>query len=431
MLLEKLTIQGLLKRIDYHEMAEVMDEEYQIPLTIKRSQNTDKAVVFKGKRTPFPIASNIVDTRKKLLRAAGLEDTEKLYDKLASLPPSVDAAFEKASFEDYYDKIGLSAWQLGALKYYEKDRGFYITSGVIVAQSGKSYNASIHRMLIVDDRHLAVRIVPRQLYSLVKEKRRMGEETPITILLGNHPLFTLVSSATPPIGYYELAYLASFMGERIPAVSTPTHNHLVPVGPSVIVEAYVTLEDVEEGPFVDAMGTYDRVRRQPLVRIESCWKLIDSKPYYHAILPGGNEHSLLMGVPREAQIWRAVQNTVPKVGGVRLTRASGGWLHAVISIEKNHDEDGKNAIMAAFAAHPSLKHVVVVDTDINIDEPEMVEWAIATRFQASKDLIVIPRARGSTLDPSAQDGITSKMGIDATKPLSSPITYERARIPGE
>jgi len=153
---------------------------------------------------------------------------------------------------------------------------------------------------------------------------------------------------------------------------------------------------------------------------------------YQALLPGGPEHRLLMGLPREAAIYEAVSKAVPKVKAVNLSAGGCGWLHAVISIEKQTEGDGKNALLAAFAAHPSLKHAIVVDSDIDVFNPEEVEWALALRFQASEDLIIIPNARGSTLDPSADQiqGLTSKMGIDATRPLKvSREKFERARIP--
>lgn len=137
------------------------------------------------------------------------------------------------------------------------------------------------------------------------------------------------------------------------------------------------------------------------------------------------EHQFLMGYPKEASIWDSVRKVVPKVHKVRLTRGGGMWLHAVVSVEKNVDGDAKNAIMAAFAGHPSLKHVVVVDPDVDPDDPYQVEWAIATRFQAHEDLIVIKNARGSSLDPSSQDGLTSKMGLDATAPLKSKDKFKR------
>jgi len=123
---------------------------------------------------------------------------------------------------------------------------------------------------------------------------------------------------------------------------------------------------------------------------------------------------------------------VPGVKAVNLTSGGCGWLHAVISIEKQTDGDAKNALLSAFAAHPSLKHAIVVDADIDVFNPEEVEWAIATRFQADEDLIVISKVRGSTLDPSAdrEKGLTAKMGIDATRPLDVPKeNFEKAKVP--
>lgn len=169
---------------------------------------------------------------------------------------------------------------------------------------------------------------------------------------------------------------------------------------------------------------------QPIIEVVN---IMHRKDYiYQALLPGGPEHRLLMGLPREAAIYEAVSKAVPKVKAVNLSVGGCGWLHSVISIEKQTEGDGKTALLAAFAAHPSLKHAIVVDSDIDVFNPVEVEWALALRFQASEDLIIIPNARGSTLDPSAdqEQGLTSKMGIDATRPLNVPKeNFEKARVP--
>ncbi len=152
---------------------------------------------------------------------------------------------------------------------------------------------------------------------------------------------------------------------------------------------------------------------------------------YQGILPFGSEHRLLMGLPREALIWESVSKVVPKVHAVNLSLGGSGWLHAIVSIEKQLKDDGKNALLAAFAAHPSLKHAVVVDSDVDVYDVSDVEWAIATRFQASEDLLIIKNARGSTLDSSAdqETGLTSKVGVDASRPLTKPKEkFERAKI---
>ncbi len=138
-----------------------------------------------------------------------------------------------------------------------------------------------------------------------------------------------------------------------------------------------------------------------------------------------------MGVPHEVLIWEAASKVVPKVHAVNLSIGGCGWLHAVISVEKQLDGDGKNVLLAAFAAHPSLKHAVVVDPDIDVFDPSSVEWAVATRFQANKDMIVVNNVRGSTLDSSAdqETGMTTKVGVDATRPFSKlKEKFEKARI---
>jgi UbiD family decarboxylase len=189
-------------------------------------------------------------------------------------------------------------------------------------------------------------------------------------------------------------------------------------------------KETVEGPLVDITGTYDIQRSQPIIELVGVMRREDY--IYQALLPAGAEHRLLMGLPRETMIWEAVKNVVPIVKAVNLSSGGCGWLHAIISIEKQTEGDGKNALMAAFAAHPSLKHAIVVDTDIDVYNLEEVEWAIATRFQANEDLVIIPNARGSSLDPSAdqETGLTTKLGVDATRPLTKAgEKFERAKIP--
>jgi len=204
-----------------------------------------------------------------------------------------------------------------------------------------------------------------------------------------------------------------------------------PAEAEMVLEGTMSVEkETVEGPFADVTGTYDIQRSQPIIELVG---MMHRENYIdQALLPSGAEHRLLMGLPRETMIWEAVKNVVPIVKAVNLSSGGCGWLHAVISIEKQTDGDGKNALMAAFAAHPSLKHAIVVDTDIDIFNLEEVEWAIATRFQADEDLVIIPNARGSTLDPSAdqETGLTTKLGIDATRPLTKPQEkFEQSKIP--
>ena len=125
-----------------------------------------------------------------------------------------------------------------------------------------------------------------------------------------------------------------------------------------------------------------------------------------------------MGMPREPTIFRKV-NEVVRCLDVNVNPGGCSWLHAIVQIDKQSEDDGRKAIRAAFAGHRSCKHVFVVDNDIDIYDPQQVEWAMATRFQGDTDMIVMPREAGSSLDPSAEmdSHLTTKIGFDLTKPL--------------
>jgi UbiD family decarboxylase len=184
------------------------------------------------------------------------------------------------------------------------------------------------------------------------------------------------------------------------------------------LEGRLTHRLADEGPFIDLTETWDIVRQQPVIEID-CMTHRQS-PIYHALLPGGLEHKLLMGLPREPTIFQAVSE-VADCRAVSITPGGMSWLHAAVQIAKREKGDGRRAIEAAFRGHGSLKHVVVVDTDVNPYDATAVEWAVATRFQADRDLMVFEEQPSSSLDPSAthtpgKKARSAKMGLDATIP---------------
>ena len=406
-------------------MGETLPRDYGASRLLAERQGCGPALLFKVEGSELESAGNVVDTRGKLYRALQAGSDEEAYKALLEAMSSPQPL--KMVGAPRLREASRGLLSLPAVKFYEGEAGWYLSASIYIACYEGVCNASIHRTLVRGEREAVARIVPRHLWSLYRKARARGEDLPVTIVLGVHPAVLLAAASSPRLGVFEVEVASRLMG-GLEAYESPIHGNPVPFGAGAIVEAWVTGIMVEEGPYVDALLTYDRVRKQPLIKVEKVY--LDPDGIGHVILGGGLEHAILMGFPREAAIWDAVSKVVPRVRKVRLTPASGGWLHAVISIEKQHEGDGKSAIMAAFAAHPSLKHVVVVDSDVDPDNPWEVEWAIATRFQADRDLVLIRNARGSTLDPSSQDGLTSKVGIDATKPLEAGPGYKRGVIPG-
>ncbi|OYT52145.1 UbiD family decarboxylase [Candidatus Bathyarchaeota archaeon ex4484_135] len=419
------------KEGDFLSIEEELSTEYEIS-AVMRALDGGPVLCFEKVRghEDFKVIANLCN-RRRLLKALGVKDVVSAYRKLmeAKEKPSEPEVVDSGPWEEVEPDLT----RLPVLKHYEGDAGPYITSAVISAKSpdGSVENVSVHRLLVFDGRKMAIRLVPRHLYRLWQMAREEGHDLGIGIAIGVHPAVILASTTPVPFGVSEFYVANTLLNGQLKLVECEEVDARVPSEAEIVIEGRLkAYETAPEGPLVDITGTYDAVRQQPVVEVLKIW--IREEPYYHAILPGGLEHRLFMGFPREAEVWKAVSQVVPSVKAVNLTPGGCGWLHAAIAIEKNVDGDAKNAILAAFSAHPSLKHVVVVDPDIDIYDPEQVEWAIATRFQADEDLVVIRNVRGSTLDPSAdqETGLTTKVGLDATVPLGRDRkAFEKASIP--
>ncbi|MBN2360638.1 MAG: UbiD family decarboxylase [Deltaproteobacteria bacterium] len=301
------------------------------------------------------------------------------------------------------------------MRFFPRGERIYATAGVIcVRHPQHGVNLSYHRMMYLGGNRFAVRVCPRHLHQILELG---GGRAEIAAALGLHPAIGIAAATSGGPDFDELRFAASLLGGSLDCVDLD--GVLVPAGAELVWRGRFTGELADEGPFVDLTGTYDSVRRQPVLEVtEQLWR---DNFLYQVILPGGSEHRVLMGVPQEPRIYRAVQNAVAGLRAVALTPGGCGWLHAVIAIEQRAPGQGKNAGLAALAAHPSLKRVVVVDTDIDVDDPTAVEWAIATRVQPDRDLVVVTGAHGSSLDPS-RDPVaetTAKWVIDATRPFGA------------
>jgi len=410
--------------VDVERIGGTLSRDFEVARVVREWQGRGPVIVYRVEGCPQDSASNLLDLKFKLYKALGVGSDEEAYLKILdamSSParPSVVGAPRLREAEG-----GLM--EVPAARFYEKEAGLYLSSAIFIACYDGVCNASINRVLVKDKRVGVVRVVPRHLWELYLRAKSRGQDLPVSVVIGVHPAIMVAAASSPRFGVFEVDVASKLLG-NLWVYESPVHGNPVPLGSAVVIEGLLSRDMAEEGPYVDVIGTYDRVRNQPVLKVLKVY--LDVNELTHVILSGGLEASLLIGFTREAAIWEAVSKVVAGVHKVRLTPASGGWLHAIISIDKRHEGDAKNAIMAAFAAHPSLKYVIVVDSDIDPDDPSQVEWAIATRFQADEDLVIVRNVRGSTLDPSSRDGLTAKMGIDATKPLNAGIEYEKPRIP--
>jgi UbiD family decarboxylase len=367
---------------------------------------------------------NILGTRDLLARALGIpaKDMVRHLSSFGYQGPVREV--NSSPFMECVSKPDLS--RLPILTYFQGDGGPYITSAVVVTQFEGRINACVHRLMVLGKDLLAARLVPgRHTHQFCQAAWARGEEVPVAIAIGVDPLVLMAASTRVP-PEMEFQYAAALRGAPVELVRL---ENGVPVPHAeIVLEGYITGERAAEGPFVDITGTRDLVRQEPVIRLTRM--MTCENPIYHGLLPAGGEHKMLMGVPYEPLIFRAVSK-VARVLDVLLTEGGCCYFHAVVQIEKETEEDARRVIDATMQAHGSLKHVLVVDTDIDIHDPLDLEYAIATRMRGDEDIVLYPNVRGSTLDPRSKDGITTKVGVDATAKLDRLWKFQRVTPAGQ
>ena len=371
---------------------------------------TERVAELPGAR----VAGNVFCTRELICDYLGIS-REELIPKIMSAidhpsEPEMIGAKEAPVLEA---EMPVDLSKLPIPWHAEKDGGAYFSSAVVIARDpALGQNCSFHRMMVIGKDRVVARILHRHLDEFIK---RAGGELDVAFVVGAPIKFLLASACSVEIGKDETTIANSLAHLRTVRLESGIE---VPADAEFVFEGKITRELADEGMFVDLTETYDVIRKQQVMKITRIRHRRD--PIWHVLLPGALEHKLLMGMPREPTIFNEVSRIAPCTG-VNVTPGGCSWLHAVVGIKKAREDDGRKAIAAAFAGHKSLKHVVVVDDDIDIYSPAAVEWAIATRVQADKDVVILRGQKGSSLDPSADAHTysTSKMGIDATKPLQA------------
>ena len=375
----------------------------------------------------FRVAGNIFSTKISIANYFGIS-TDQLIPRLTqaidnrSLPQEVS---EAPCQEVTMDKVELD--KLPILKHNERDGGRYISSAVVVTKDPEyGQNLDFHRAMQFAPNRMSTRIIKgRDFYKFLE---RTGE-VEAAYCVGNTPNILVAAATSVKTGINELEIANALAPTQITQASSV--DLLIPAGSEVVLEGKVFMKDrSEEGPFIDLTETYDIVRDEPVFEVR---KITHRKnPIWQALIPGALEHKVLMGMPREPTIYKTVNEAGVKCIDVNVNPGGSSWLHAIVKIDKKEEEDGKKAIHAAFQGHRSCKHVFVVDKDINIYDPLEVEWSMATRFQAERDLVDIGKEPGSSLDPSAEPGtkITNKIGFDLTAPLvTKGKSFAKAEFP--
>ena len=378
------------------------------------------------RESEFRVAGNLFCTKAAFASYLGIKPAEIIPTLMHAIDQhSACEIVLQAPCQDVVD-LSPDLDRLPLLRHCAGDGGRYISSGVVISHHPVyGQNVDFHRCMQFSSTELSMRVVKGRHFDAFLSQQKQVD---VAVCIGCPPNVLAAAATSVAIGVNELEIANAL--EPLPVVHARTVDVYVPAEAEFVLEGTVYLERTfQEGPFVDLTETQDIIRQQPVFVVKAITHRKDA--IWHALLPGALEHKLLMGMPREPTIFKQVNAVVPCLD-VNVNPGGCSWLHTIVQIDKQHEDDGKKAIEAAFTGHTSCKHVFVVDKDIDIYNPLEVEWALATRFQADRDLVIKDKAPGSSLDPSADSGThaTTRVGFDLTKPLATQgKSFDKAPFP--
>jgi len=352
----------------------------------------------------------------------------------APLPP---ARVERAAAHEHVHTKDIDlARMLPVLFHTPEDSGRFITAGVVIARDPETgvYNASYHRLQLVGPNRTAIKLdFGRHLRLAYERAKRLGQSLPVAVCIGAD-LALQYTAATMgsqmPEQADELAAAGGFCGRPLEVVNAVTQDILVPADTEIVLEGRILVDEtIEEGPFGEFVGYLSPRGEVPIFEVTAVTHR--DRPLYQAINGYGLETTMLRKYVLEASLLKVLSAAVPIVTDAEMTAGGLHRFHAVLQVRKStpqHEGLQRNAILAAFGALKDLDLIIVVDDDIDIRNPHDVEYALATRMEASRDLFVVPDGRGHEYIRVSRNGIRAKLGIDATVPLDERPRFARCEF---
>ena len=381
----------------------------------------------------MPVVSGIIRSRERAIMALGCETYREIEDKLQQaidrpIPPKYVKTSPTREVVLLDDDVDLYKLPIPMSSIY--DGGPMITAGVVITRDPEfGINSGIYRFIVKERNLTGIDIVtPNNMRMFAQRAYQQGRALPISISIGTHPIEITGSGYRAPLGMDEMAIAGGLRGAPVELAPCQTIDLPYIADAEIVLEAEIlptgwTWPEGRFGEFTRLMGG---LHWNPLVRVKAISMRRDAI-YYNLHMPW--ENTWLAAPTRYAAIRQALKTAGIIVKDINVTLGGCAFWHAVISIKKQPGE-AKNALLAALSVM-DLKHVVVVDDDIDVFDPMDVEWAIATRVQGDRDIMIVSNARAKPLDPSLPQGFGvvptgAKVGIDATIPEGIPREhYER------
>ncbi|MBI2368706.1 MAG: UbiD family decarboxylase [Deltaproteobacteria bacterium] len=373
----------------------------------------------------MPVVANLFSKRQRLADALGITEAELREHWLRAFAQPIEPELVSGGpcQEVVESRVDLTTF-IPNILWHPKDGGPYIPFGLSIVKDPDTgrRNMAIYRIQIKGPTRLGMKLQPPHHGGVAQAKAAArGERLEIAIAIGGDPALHIASQALVPYGVDEIALAGALRGRPIPLVRCQSVDLEVPAFAEIVLEGVVLTELTEtEGPFGEFQGYYSGAAPRQVVEIRRITHR--HAPLYLATYEGrpiGNTH-ILQAAARDPLYFKQIQDTVcPTVRDVCVTYGGNACYHVVVSIRQQAAGQAKNVALELLK-DSRVKHVVVVDHDVDIRNPIEVEWAIATRFQADRDLLILPGMASQHLDPSQPahpSGLGCKLAVDATVPF--------------
>ena len=437
-------LRGFLSHLEsQRQLLRVKDEvdvKYEIAAGMRKTSDIEGPALLFENVKGYPgwrVLGGLFATRKLVALGLGVLQEQMLERYLTledqRIRPELVASGPVKEVKWTGSQIDLS--KIPIVTHAGKDCGPYVTIGVQIGKDGDSgvRNLSIHRMLVLGKDRLSLWApADHHLGRMILKAEEKGRGLEVATAVGVDPAIVVASQAKVPYGIDEFYVAGGLRGAAVKLTKCETIDVEVPAMAEVVIEGVtVPGERVADGPYGEYPGCYSEAKQAPVLKVTAI--TMRQNPIWQTALTGMpvTENHTLIEYGNAAVVYREVKKIVPEVKAINLTPGGTFRHHVVVSIKKRAENEGRNVILGLLSLGIGLKQVIVVDDDIDPFDPMQVDWALATRMQADKDVIIIPRIACSTLDPSVPEPrVTAGLGIDATAPMKDRWRFEKVEIPG-
>lgn len=410
-----------------------LDPKFEISTVLSEvGKKEAPAILFdKVKGHKLPVVGNLLGTKKRLSMALGLDEERLLDEALRNsekrLPP--------IPISDPIQRVVITKKKIDLLKllpiltHYSKDSGPYITAGITSAKDPRngSFGRGLHRMEVRGKDQLGISLLNPPLFDIYAQYKKENRKMEVATVIGTDPVILVAAILKVPEGIDKLSLAGGLKGKPIPMVRAKTVDIEIPANAEIVIEGVVDPQGKEEdGVLGESSGYYVTFPKSPTIHVTAITYRRDA--YFQAIIPWSLEVDNLLFLIHGMDFIPKMKKDVPSLQKIHLIPKTFG-SHAIMSIDTDNRGEIRRALAGALS-FSNIKKAVVVDVDVDPEDAQEVEWAMATRFQGDRDLIVVPDLRGQPIDPSSKEGfLTTKIGMDATRPKKE--GFEKVDVPFE